>query len=379
MDKAYTYADFITESMNYQHSQEYYGIMKEMAEIELMSSYLASQQFLAEEASEYSFVEGYLVEAGDTEPVKNKIAEKAKNLIKKIVEALKKAWEVFVKFIKSIPDKVKGLYDKLIKGDAVTHLLFVAKTANDDPKGLSRLFKKYGDIIELPSFYSGWNMAASEERYSRHIEFLSSDFNVAIALKEFARISSILANIVNGDKTNYSAVDVFFKFSPDRYSYFKDKAASISYSSIYLAVNLALKASTKIGSSEHAMEDLFKNLTDNFSADTPGATEVWVTIRADADVKKSVLVFKDSFHKAIEIAEDVINESDYIDPKELKYFNEVNHTLTWVFSEYMIANNYAMKLVADIAKLAGKISEEYKTEQDKINDEYKNLGNNADQ
>ena len=109
MSKAYTYADFISESMNYQHSQEYYGFMKEMAEIELMESYLTTQQFLAEEAGYYDFTEGVLMEAGDTDSVKTKLSEKAKSLLKKIIEGIKKAWNVFVKFITSIPD-IPDLY-----------------------------------------------------------------------------------------------------------------------------------------------------------------------------------------------------------------------------------------------------------------------------
>ena len=383
MNKAYTYANFITESFNYQHSQEYYDYMKELAEIELMESYLTTQQFLLEEATEYSFVEGYLVETGDTDSVKTKLGEKAKNLLKKIWEGLKKAWSVFINFIKSIPSKVKGLFDRLLEAKAAVNLLFVAKTANDDPKGLSRLFKKYGDLIKVPDFYSGWNMVVTNSTtYPREMKVIGSNLTVGFNLKEFARVSSMLAELINSDKTDHPAVNVFFKFSSDRYSYFDEKAskaADIKYLTIFNAVSSMVDAVPGIGSDDRAMERLYNEITNNFTDTSDEITEVWVNIGTVYGTKEDILTLDQEFHKAIDTVEAKLNDGSYqINAEELKYFNEVNRAITWVFSEYMIASNHAMKLIADIAKFSGKVSAEYKTEQDKINEEYKNANNTAE-
>ena len=372
MDKAYTYADFITESMNYQHSQEYYGIMKEMAEIELMSSYLASQQFLLEEATEYSFTEGYLVEAGDTDQVKTKLSEKVKNLLKKIWEGLKKAWSVFINFIKSIPSKVKDLFGKMYKAKAVVNLLFIAKTANDDPKGLGRLFKDFGDMIEVPYFYEGWDILVIDSEYrlqdgGKDGGLISSNLNVGFNLKQFARVSTILGGLLNGEKTKPTPVDICFKFSPDRYSYFDDKAAKaafIRFHSIHEAVSSMVDTMPKLGSGEANLEKLYNHITNIFTDTSSDATEVWVNIGGTWGSKDDVATLDQEFNKAIEAIDAKFNDGSLqLDSEELKYFNEINHALTWVFSEYMIATNHAMKLIADIAKFSGKVKAEYEADQ----------------
>jgi hypothetical protein len=372
MDKAYTYADFITESMNYQHSQEYYGFMKEMAEIELMESYLTTQQFLLEEATEYSFTEGYLVETGDAEPVKTKLGEKVKNILKKIWEGLKKAWSVFINFMKSIPGKVKGLFDKMTKAKAVVNLLFVAKTANDDPKGFGRIFNKFGDFIEVPSFYSGWDILVIDDTPrlrdgGKDGGLVSSNLNVGFNLKQFARVSSILAGLLNGEKTHPVSVDVCFKFSSDRYSYFDEKASKpgfIQYSAIYNAASTMIDEMSKLGTGDHDLKSLYSVITDDFTDTTSDATEVWVNIGGTWGSKDDVVALDQEFNKAIDSVGDKLEDgSIQIDSEELKYFNEINRALTWAFSEYMIATNHAMKLIADIAKFSGKVKAEYEADQ----------------
>ena len=354
MNKSYTYADFITESMNYQHSQEYYGIMKEMAEIELMSSYLASQQFLAEEAEYYDFSEGVLMEAGDTDQVKTKLGEKAKNLIKKIVEALKKAWEVFVKFIKSIPEKVKGLISKIKGTKAADSLQFVADKAKSDPKTTEILYKKFSDIIDIPGIYTGWKI--STQTRGRYINDISDNAKVvdSMDLKHFTKVCKVLANFINKeDNAKEDTIDVFFKLKLDRNKL--DRPVFISYSAISYIINIIIndtKEMTELKDIDKVYDRVKNNLMGPLSSSL-----VDVELGDPMQAENSILKLNDKFTQITDSLLAAVNES--VDPKEIKALDEIDQLIAWTFTEYMIATKHAFKLITDILKVSAKIYEAY--------------------
>jgi hypothetical protein len=384
MNKAYTYADFITESMNYQHSQEYYGFMKEMAEIELMSSYLASQQFLAEEASEYSFVEGYLVEAGDTEPVKNKIAEKAKNLIKKIIEALKKAWNVFVKFVTSIPEKVKGLISKIKGTKAADSLQFVADKAKSDPTNTEKVFnqvvtgkvesanvstdnesdktdsepvntdilnKRFREIIDIPDIYNIWQIGATDLPSFPKDKFFDFDsIHNPKTFEIFTKVSKILADFINNEGNG--EIDVIFFMKPDRNKL--DKPVYISYSAFSFIVKYITKWTTEMEDMDKVLDKVKEVFIKH---DRAYDNSVVVTFSTSVAVADSIDKLQDEFTQKMDSLLASLDES--VDPKDIKCLNEINSIFTWAISEYMTAANHAFKLVTDIVKVSGKIKAAY--------------------
>ena len=349
MSKAYTYADFITESMNYQHSQEYYGFMKEMAEIELMESYLATQQFLAEEAGYYDFTEGVLMEAGDTDSVKTKLSEKAKSLLKKIIEGIKKAWNVFVKFITSIPDKVKGLIDKIKGSKAAESLQFVADSAESDPADTEILFKEFREIISIPNIYESWKIKTLNDPFkgSNYIYDFESIYDAKM-FEEFTKLTKALADYINnGDDT---IVTVTFGMKPDRNPL--DKHVDISDATIYFAVeDIAVK-----NDGLKDMDKLFDVVKREFTS--PPRSKNFVTVSLARFARENdIQKLKDKFTAKMDSLLASANEP--VDAEGLKYFGRINKLLSWVFSEYMTASNHAFKLITDIVKVSEKIEEAY--------------------
>lgn len=115
MESTMTFGQFVNMCEHYEHSKEYYDVMKESMELDLMSMYLENQRFLREDAMDYSFTEGYLVEATSeeqTDTVKTAFKDKGKNLLKKIWNQIKKILNVLANFVKKIFSAEAKLEDK---------------------------------------------------------------------------------------------------------------------------------------------------------------------------------------------------------------------------------------------------------------------------
>ena len=100
----YTVRQFITECDNYQYSQEYFDILKESMEIDLMERYIKNQEFLIESGIDVStFTESYFMEADNksVEDVKGKVNEKKKNLFKRFLEFIVRQGKRFINFLRS--------------------------------------------------------------------------------------------------------------------------------------------------------------------------------------------------------------------------------------------------------------------------------------
>ncbi len=111
---AQTFNDFVMECACYGHSKEHYDLMKECAELTLMESYLADQQFMTENADSiksHTFTESYFQESatGETvEQITESVQTKAKAIWGKIKGGFKKIISTVVKFFKGIVAKLTG-------------------------------------------------------------------------------------------------------------------------------------------------------------------------------------------------------------------------------------------------------------------------------
>ena len=82
----YTLRQFINECDNYEYSQEYFDILKESMEIDLMERYIKNQEFLSE----------------SVEDTKNKLNEKKLSLITKILSGIRRLFTQFIMSLRKI-------------------------------------------------------------------------------------------------------------------------------------------------------------------------------------------------------------------------------------------------------------------------------------
>lgn len=120
---AKTYGELVLEYQNYQHSDECHKLTKECYEVDLVNSYLESQQFLLENTSEIynecvDFDRSYFIEASDPDSkdsIKNDNDKKSEGILKKIASGLSKAWTNFKNFWKRLFDKNSKINQAIVK------------------------------------------------------------------------------------------------------------------------------------------------------------------------------------------------------------------------------------------------------------------------
>jgi len=118
---AKTYGELILEYENFAHSKEHFEMMKECYEIELMTQYAESQQFMVENMAEIreqytEFDESYFIEATDEETAKDvasAAASKKEGFLKKawnkIMEALRNVGRFFVRIFENLRRRAANL------------------------------------------------------------------------------------------------------------------------------------------------------------------------------------------------------------------------------------------------------------------------------
>ena len=113
---AKTYGEFILECQNYQYSKECYELTKECYELDLMSKYLESQQFIAENMDDIreefqEFDESFFVESVDDNRIEMMIESsknKSKNIFGKIWKGIKNIWKKICGFFSKLFGKSKN-------------------------------------------------------------------------------------------------------------------------------------------------------------------------------------------------------------------------------------------------------------------------------
>lgn len=102
-----TYNDLIVACENFGYSKEYYEMMKEAAEIDLMNIYVANQEYMSENADYITecadVLDGYFQEATGSENVANvkkNAVGKSNNLFKRIWAKIKQIFRAIINFFR---------------------------------------------------------------------------------------------------------------------------------------------------------------------------------------------------------------------------------------------------------------------------------------
>ena len=116
-----TYNDLILACESFGYSKEYYEMMKEAAEIDLMNIYVANQEYMAENAEAITesanVLEDYFQEAVSGETIKNiakTAATKTANLAKKIWAKIKQVLKAIGNFFKKFKLHTQQRIDRLL-------------------------------------------------------------------------------------------------------------------------------------------------------------------------------------------------------------------------------------------------------------------------
>ena len=142
-----TFADFIYECENYEHSAEYSDILKESSELALMERYLDNQEFMACHPISESVSEGYFAEAADEDKIQQimEAAEAKKNSIwTKAKNAVIRAWKVVVNFFK----KLFRVYDKMTADSKEVAKKILSNEITLEKSDIDRIFSSdvLGDV-----------------------------------------------------------------------------------------------------------------------------------------------------------------------------------------------------------------------------------------
>lgn len=107
-----TFNDLIVAYESFQFSEDFYDMMKEAAELDLMDKFLDNQEFMATESYTLAsaVMDDYFQEAVNAETIKNvahNAKEKTANLMKRLGTRLKEIGAKIVKFFKTIAGRIR--------------------------------------------------------------------------------------------------------------------------------------------------------------------------------------------------------------------------------------------------------------------------------
>lgn len=151
-----TFADFIFECQNYEHSQEHYELMKECSEVALMDQYLENQNFIMNLNESYEVEDGYFSEAAGSDTLQDiyEAAEAKKASIwSKIKKKIIKIWTIVLNFFKRLGSTLgKKDYDSVIltkrlKAMDISELLDVVNNINTDNEYLNKITPELARLI----------------------------------------------------------------------------------------------------------------------------------------------------------------------------------------------------------------------------------------
>ena len=146
-----TYNDLILACDNFGYSKEYYEMMKEAAEIDLMNIYVANQEYMAENADliteSADVLEDYFQEAAGFDRVKSvakTAATKTANLAKKIWAKIKQILKAIVNFFQKFKLHTQQRIDRLLLFNDLKKYI---NDPNKDFKALDVVWNKYKNAI----------------------------------------------------------------------------------------------------------------------------------------------------------------------------------------------------------------------------------------
>ena len=156
-----TYNDLILACDNFGYSKEYYEMMKEAAEIDLMNIYVANQEYMAENTDlimeSADVLEDYFQEAIDTNNIKNVVktaATKTVNLAKKVWSKILMVLKAIGNFLKRFGMNMKSRYDTIVRGKVMLDSM------KNMPDEAIRILEKYNS--QLKEVYDNYNIISDE-------------------------------------------------------------------------------------------------------------------------------------------------------------------------------------------------------------------------
>ena len=163
---AYTIRQFINECDNYQYSQEYFDILKESMEIDLMERYIKNQQFITESNIDTSvYTENFFMEADDksVEDIKKATNKKKVGLLTKILTIIRRLAAKFITSIRKI----------------VNTKSFVA------------------DLAPMAAFVKDLTSNPTKEKYDKFLQFVDTYVNIVKSDHTFVPKESLYIKVAN--------------------------------------------------------------------------------------------------------------------------------------------------------------------------------------
>ena len=147
-----TYNDLILACESFSYSKEYYEMMKEAAEIDLMNIYVANQEYMAENAEAITesanVLDDYFQEAVSGETIKNiakTAATKTANLAKKIWAKIKQVLKAIGNFFKKFKLHSQQRIDRLL---LFKDMFKAGIKGGDDVSTLTAICSKYENKLK---------------------------------------------------------------------------------------------------------------------------------------------------------------------------------------------------------------------------------------
>jgi hypothetical protein len=121
-----TFRDYIYECENYQYSNEYYELMKECAELELMEKYLDNQKHNVYLPEGVTISDNYFMESVDDNRIQE-ITEAFTDKLKSFGTTVKNGFVKIVNILLGFLRKVSSVFDKFRKVSDVNRRRLLAK------------------------------------------------------------------------------------------------------------------------------------------------------------------------------------------------------------------------------------------------------------
>ena len=219
-----TYNDLILACDNFGYSKEYYEMMKEAAEIDLMNIYVANQEYMAENADliteSADILEDYFQEAAGFDRVKSvakTAATKTANLAKKIWAKIKQILKAIGNFFQKFKMHTKQRMERLM---LFNDLYKYFSSPKKDLDGLDAVWDKYDKAIRGLNIGMPINIPDTGEKYAstivgivEYMYFLLKKKSIAIRLKNNRKVAdpSDLAKLMKYIMTDATKADALIK------------------------------------------------------------------------------------------------------------------------------------------------------------------------
>ena len=306
-----TYNDLILACDNFGYSKEYYEMMKEAAEIDLMNIYVANQEYMAENADliqeSADVLDDYFQEAAGFDRVKSvakTAASKTANLAKKIWTKIKQVLKAIGNFFKKFKMHTKQRMERLMLFNDLKNY-FSAPYHN--LKVLDALWDKYDKAIRglnigIPVIIddTGEKHATTIVGIVEYMYDLLKKKSLSVMLKDNRKVAepSDLAKLMKYIMTDAKKADALIKKIEDKnfitVPLFDDKVDSLktTIDGIIAEIDSAVqKDAAVLGSDE--IEDVKSAATKRISQLNIAMGMASATLSAYSDVDKLLSIMAD--------------------------------------------------------------------------------------